>query len=1271
MGICCNNSNSRNPRKRNDSLTIEKSNLSKFKKKYYNEGGSSLFVSTAEASSKPEIYSINKFGIQVKTKQKITKPLKFIFHLYDFKCKMLIEDTLYILQVILDGKEFPLSFGKGTEPNFVFDETLGKEITFEDMSTSYLEIYLYTHKAMLNNIQTLTKGEILAESQIYSCFKINLLTIALAPKKHDLILLDPKRLRVQLGRISYCVSCRHVEDLYIRINGFRINLNYLKYNEISLNLKFLNKNFVREIESQYTDNFDGIPNKKENSMIYEYSNDKVDISLNEGLSEDSSYLISDESRNNFQDEENNKSQKNNINKKNDSEKNMSNKGSNKNNNKSQENDNKYSNNKNKLSEKLYLHGNMSMDDLYNSEITINVFSVRLQNNVNEDEFEKKESASNKTKKGFFMKKLDLPNVAKNYHRKSKLNNIINLNLINSYELIGTISLNFNLILHELEEKLSKISYRLFQSMSNKKNTLIKTLSGSKIMKFGIEEDLTNKVQSNKNLHNINNNDFQYKIQNLIINFFGNENLKFQESIYYEGELIGNVELNLEINNLPLIRQIKFGVMTETGSEINSIFLYDNLNISNNLPEKLLDLIKLKERFEQEIDFSILKKIKLCLEETVIENFLYYGYSSTEDLYQSQSVIIDLGLGLFDLIDKVNFEYLNQIFDILKLILKRSEFDLGTLSKKWFKPKRVIKKKESTYYLNNIDSNVYFSFNYDELAYEFNDNYLIDKHLIKKYLNFHSELLNFCLNNLVKGKNISKGNMEFTYYYLSFAFFQIPPFRDSFIKSVYSSINLENEKYLKFSSHNYLNFSKKDSSKLNPNSNFTLWDILFYKRLDSSINIYLTDINKKNKNDKKNITGIENINAIKEQLMNIKYITEIKEESKNNLDFHHQNWHSRLSKRDFVFYEFISELFYFMNKLKNKLYMNINTDQENYLFNAQNNDKITDITGISTLLNSIYYDLLIKDAKNYPKQIKEIIPQFYSDISTINNFISIIISTTNVYDTLSIFNIIDILDYLFNKKFESYDYNQDYLKDNIDYNLIKKSFFIIINSDNSLAIAKFIWFYYKNISLLSYSHVKEIISSILISLFFKLFFHWSFQVREIFYYFNIFILGFKIKKQIKREKIENIEDKIINNEIITHSKIKNTINRKISFNIFGNINKELIQRKDRNLNEYFYVENYLEENMDIINRLRKIIEKEKFDLMYMDNIGQIKDEKILEKIPEEPHGNLIECIKQYNFLLTKFNIWKKNIEENNVAEDKIEYPTMEISIIKDDTIQYDS
>ena len=126
MGICCNSdTNSRNKNGKKNYLIINKTNLSKFKQKYYGEGNnSSLFVSTAATSKpniNPEIYTLNKFGIQVKTKQKITQPLKLIFHLYNFKCKMLTENTLYILQIIFDGKEFPLSFGNGNNPTFIFN----------------------------------------------------------------------------------------------------------------------------------------------------------------------------------------------------------------------------------------------------------------------------------------------------------------------------------------------------------------------------------------------------------------------------------------------------------------------------------------------------------------------------------------------------------------------------------------------------------------------------------------------------------------------------------------------------------------------------------------------------------------------------------------------------------------------------------------------------------------------------------------------------------------------------------------------------------------------------------------------------------------------------------------------------------------------------------------------------------------------------------------------------------------------------------------------
>ena len=75
----------------------------------------------------------------------------------------------------------------------------------------------------------------------------------------------------------------------------------------------------------------------------------------------------------------------------------------------------------------------------------------------------------------------------------------------------------------------------------------------------------------------------------------------------------------------------------------------------------------------------------------------------------------------------------------------------------------------------------------------------------------------------------------------------------------------------------------------------------------------------------------------------------------------------------------------------------------------------------------------------------------------------------------------------------------------------------------MAIARYIWFYYKNVSVLSIKHVNKVINSIIIPNLFILFFHWSFQIREIFYHFLIYIINFKIKNLIKphknKEKIE--------------------------------------------------------------------------------------------------------------------------------------------------------
>ena len=58
---------------------------------------------------------------------------------------------------------------------------------------------------------------------------------------------------------------------------------------------------------------------------------------------------------------------------------------------------------------------------------------------------------------------------------------------------------------------------------------------------------------------------------------------------------------------------------------------------------------------------------------------------------------------------------------------------------------------------------------------------------------------------------------------------------------------------------------------------------------------------------------------------------------------------------------------------------------------------------------------------------------------------------------------------------------------------------VILTDNSLCIAKFIWLYYKDAYLMTSNHINEVCNGILFPNFFTFFFHWSWQVRNAFYY----------------------------------------------------------------------------------------------------------------------------------------------------------------------------
>ena len=363
----------------------------------------------------PEIYSIEKFGVQVKLKQNLTESLKYIFHLYNFKCKMLTENTIYIMQIIFDGKEYPLSFGSGNNPSFIFDETVGKEILFSKMSTSYMEIFLYTHKNKSKNVKVLenmTKGEILSGTQLFSCLKIDLLTLALAPEKHDIVLLDPKRNRVQLGRINYNLSCRQIEDISIKVKSFKISLFKVNYNEIVLNLKYENVSLSIFKETEYSDNFHGTPNTKDNSIIYQYN--PINHDINSRVN----------SKNNF-----NNNKENLLNESLDSFDDLD----------------EYDNSSN--AEKLFLHGKMSLYDILNSEITLNIYSVRLKNRNDLVKVKRNDLNLNVCNNRNLIQRNSIPSVKDLGLIRKKLD------LIKTYNLIGIVSLNFYKILYDNESRI--------------------------------------------------------------------------------------------------------------------------------------------------------------------------------------------------------------------------------------------------------------------------------------------------------------------------------------------------------------------------------------------------------------------------------------------------------------------------------------------------------------------------------------------------------------------------------------------------------------------------------------------------------------------------------------------------------------------------------------------------------------------------------------------------------------------------------------------------
>jgi hypothetical protein len=114
---------------------------------------------------------------------------------------------------------------------------------------------------------------------------------------------------------------------------------------------------------------------------------------------------------------------------------------------------------------------------------------------------------------------------------------------------------------------------------------------------------------------------------------------------------------------------------------------------------------------------------------------------------------------------------------------------------------------------------------------------------------------------------------------------------------------------------------------------------------------------------------------------------------------------------------------------------------------------------------------------------------YSALKRIN---SIMITSTNAYDSASIYQLLEYLQYIIELYYKE---TQNILI--MDYNLLEKAITIIVNIENSLNLPKVFWLYYCNGHIMPVSNIKWLIKNVINKNFINFIFNWSWKIRSLF------------------------------------------------------------------------------------------------------------------------------------------------------------------------------
>lgn len=817
------------------------------------------------------------------------------------------------------------------------------------------------------------------------------------------------------------------------------------------------------------------------------------------------------------------------------------------------------------------------------------------------------------------------------------------------DVLGTAFFNITSLLLENSDAMVKQSSKFFKQGSSfyKDNSKSGGVGGQSFKETN-NNNINNPITDKASVNDQEKSELKFSISHSI-------EKNFCEDIYSKNKNIGKIEGRIEIKNIPVIRQIICGVHTENGFDLASHYLTyiseHNSSVKNQDLGKELNFLKTetnklmikltektvltsvqgtKDRNNRIIEH--MNQILKTLEYTIKDSCLFYDYKSIEEMMISHEIFISLGKNLVEILDSLELEHRILAMKILQTILNRAEFDLSTITLHLHNKEFPFEKRFST---------------------------------IKNFLEFMNDLTKLALEKFgQKVKDVP--TQKFVEMILAFSYFRSVKFRDAFLNAVSKNCNF------KFVSHEdghnlipkHRRFSKLNYSEMGRYSEFKgegLFEIQENNEISGKkqeiVNIEtekiedLTNINKSSEADEKeDIDPDEYINPIFstvdwEGLFYNKLYLINKDQNSNSIHPEIQgaldkidaalelpDWQNRMNNRGNGFFCLIQQL---EEYIKKKIVVNRYIDW-------------SDIPGFETIIFIIIHELKTKNVGSYPKSLINVLCCFLNNSILTNIFFKTIVINTNVNDTNSVTNLFTIL----NQFMQESEKTVTLIKTNFNYLLLKQCFIIVFEFDHSICVSKLLWFLYENSHLMNDEYLLDILyHTFLEERFYKLFFHWCWQVRHIFYHYILYTLLVRLPLKDKTNSLSNL--KSIRESLSSVGPIKN--------------NHSVDKLEPHRLKT---IQNFILNKLEEIDLIEEFINDRALNHTYNKEFSPYEFDKMKNvklNIDENTSKYVVIGMHHFNPVYKEFKQWKHNIEVKRIIN--LTYPDMMLADIKDDIIDY--